>query len=355
MKIAFFYPMFYPVKAGGSVHGYNLAYNLHKKGIDLHFAYGKGGHAIPFGINHKRNIISILRLLYSSDLIYLRHGVRFSQKQAFIILMSKIFKKKVVVELNGPTDELLTVGYSAKYIKRQERILRILLSFSDAIITISYPMKGFVKNYLKYRGNVYVIPNGGERVLCSSIKKPDKNALRFLDKYEQIALWSGSDTHWQGLEKIEHLAKWLPQMGFVLIVNNLTKYNADKFRKLENVLLFTYIPRAELNYFIIKCDIGLVIYGDYSWCRIGYYNSSLKYYEYLINGLNVITEPYSNDIIGDKGRFLNLHVKNNVTDIKKTLEKGLKKITSLDYSNYRNWQAVANETIDVMQKIANKT
>ena len=350
-NVAFLYPKFYPVTGGGSVHGYYLASNLNKLGINLNFIYGK--EAIPFGINNKFTIKSIIKVISQSDLIYIRHGARFSKRQSILIILSWLFRKKIIIEFNGSPDELLTKRFSKKYVKRQEHILSFLLSLADAIITISQPMREFCINYLNCDSNkINVIPNGGSKIDKKNIENPNETVNEFLQQYTQTALWSGRDTLWQGFDKIEKIIKNTPGTGYIMAVKKLSNSTYERLKKFNNVMIFNNIKRELLEYFILNCDIGLVLYGDNSWSRVGFYNSSLKYYEYLINGLQVISEDYNNEIINDQNKFENLHIKEGVDDIIQFINNNkLKRKVNTSENHYRNWNDVAKETIEVFDQV----
>lgn len=94
------------------------------------------------------------------------------------------------------------------------------------------------------------------------------------------------------------------------------------------------------------CHTGLALYGDYSWDRLEFYNSSLKIFEYLVNGLLTITnkrrtdiqQPYSNYTEAkDTDEIITL-VKNMLPQIAEPLQNG------------RTWKHVAAETANILTK-----
>ena len=100
MKIGFIYYTFYPVTGGASVHGYNLAKELSKKGYKL---YKINGEPDPYTNRLKHPIPGLFWIMANCDLIYIRMDY-FLYLRNFVSILTLLSGKKMIVELNNPSD-----------------------------------------------------------------------------------------------------------------------------------------------------------------------------------------------------------------------------------------------------------
>ncbi len=141
MKIAFFYTI-YPITGGGNVHGYYLAKALSEKGCQLLTMNSD----VPFVSYYKRSLINLLRMMYKSDVVYMRVPSLIRPANRLILRLAKLLNKKIVGELNGPLDELQFQGYDREQIKVAERKLSGFLQALDHVITVSPVMQHYIKD-----------------------------------------------------------------------------------------------------------------------------------------------------------------------------------------------------------------
>ncbi|MEZ5013045.1 MAG: hypothetical protein R2794_02010 [Chitinophagales bacterium] len=341
-RIAFLYPPIFPVTGGSSLHGYYLAKGLTEAGYTL---YTLQDTQDGFTQNRKRSPFNILRALWKCDLVYMR--VNLSNRAAYILPFIRLFGKKYIIELNGPADELAAEGHAAPgAVEKMDGILGSIVSGAHSVITVSAVMENYVRTYLHYQ-HVRVIENGGEQFVASELH-PDPalqqsiNALK--EKYERLVVWSGTGYPWQGIQKIEMLAEKLPAGACLLVVSNDMVVH-DALKDIPHVVLFRRMQRKDLNWLITQCTVGLCIYGDFSWSRLGeFHGSSLKFYEYFANGLQIIATPTG-------------HMKNIqsdavcLTDDVDTMNACIAGAHKHSVPSYRSWDDVVQETITVIENL----
>ncbi len=343
IKVGFFYPKYYPVSGGMSVHGYNLVRGLTNNKVEIHTLGMNDG----ISISYSKNVFNFLKMFFGTDLIYCRVGTGggILNKIPFI---SKVFRKKLIVELNGPSDEILQKGGTKKDVLYRDKVLIKRLKYSDAIIVVSEAVKEYVVKILKINHiPITVIPNGGEPYCSKGIKpsnKIEEKVQPFLNRYPKIVFWSGTAEPWQGYTTIQKIIENSPSdIGYVLVCNQKLEGIINE----ENVLVLEKLQRHEILYVLNQCDIGLALYGDFNWSRIGFFNSSLKFFEYLANGLYTLASP--------KGQILSYANEPNVYLSDDSIELLAQiidyKVVDKENIKYRSWDDVAVETIKVINNL----
>lgn len=346
MKIGFIYYTFYPVSGGASVHGYNLARELHALGYEL---YKINGQADPFTNKLENPVTGIIWILANCDVIYIRMDY-FLNLRNLVSLFAIAGRKKVIVEINSPSDELHLFGRGRKYIRSADRIIRNILKRTDAVITVSEPLKKYCKEALNL-DKIHVIENGGEIFSEPGLAatKPVKEQLGQIRKeYSKIVVWSGSLNEMQDLSDIQAIAEsQKDQAAVILIVKEDVKEGVFP-SSIDNLFIFKDLSREDVKYIISQSDIGLALYSDYPWSRWGFYNSSLKIFEYLNNGLLTITNTEGTKIQRSYPNFLFVdRADEMITHIEKY------KPGTFEIHAPRTWRDVAEETSQIIQNVVN--
>lgn len=329
-----------------SIHGYCLAKALFERGYEI-ITWGEQKDG--FTQHQKRNLFGLVKILLHSDLIYVRMG--YDKRGIFLVpIISKMLGKRVIVELNGPPDELRMRGADLNAVKKADRRLRIRIWMVDHVITVSENMGRYCNEVLGI-SNVTVIENGGEKVDAESLTISDhirKKGELIQKTHQKRVLWSGTKEPWQGIETIKKIVEnSFIKIGFIIITNDESIIN--DFKAFKNVFCFEGLTREETKYFITISNFGLAIYGDYHWSRYGFYGSSLKYFEYLINDLIVIASPKGHM---EKHTSDQIFLSDNPAEICKFIQN--KDINNrCTGTTARSWDDVANETCKVMAKIFN--
>jgi len=331
-----YYPKIDLSKGGGAVHGYNLMKSLQSLGYQI-------GTLNDATINGKNLKGSILSGILKCDLVYVR--LHFNMKTNLFIRIVSIFKK-VVVELNGPSDEILLKGSSLAEVEKIDRRLRKTLKKADHVITVSDAITQYTREILGVE-HVTTINNGGERLPANSHQvtgniESDINEIKH--QFERIVIWSGTNYPWQGFKYLKELAlsDQMEKVAFIIVSDDQEVLNVLKNR--ANVFLYNYLDRADVKYLIKQADIGCSMYGDFSLTRTGFYNSSLKFHEYMVNGLGVITSPY---------KYFERYKNDNVicTDDVSDMIAFIQQFSYKDCGPQRTWEDVAEDTDKILRRI----
>jgi glycosyltransferase involved in cell wall biosynthesis len=347
MKIGFLYYNFYPVVGGASVHGFHLAKELSKLGYEL---YKLNGEADPYTKKLENPATGFFWMMRNCDLIYVRMDY-FINRRNLLALFALMSNKKVIIELNSPSDELHLFGRSKKYISRVDRVMSSVLKKADAVIVVSTPIQKYCEKELGLQ-NVYVIENGGVRFEVTPNKisgNLKKTVSELRSRYKKIVVWSGSPNKMQDLELLKKIAD--TQQGdtaFVLIVKD-EKNDLDLQSELENLFLFKNLARDEVEFLIKSADIGLALYDDYPWSRWGFYNSSLKIFEYLNNELLTISNREGTEV---QKNYSNFRFARNSEEILTFMDEYRGKNEKPKI--IRTWKHVAEQTSNIIEKVANR-
>lgn len=344
MKIGYIYYTFYPVSGGASVHGYNLAKELAGLGYEL---YKINGDPDPYTRKLKNPVTGTFRILANCDLIYIRMDY-FLNLRNLISLFALAGGKKIIVEINSPSDELYLFGRSRKYIGYVDRIMEKILKHADAVITVSEPLKIFCTEALNL-DQVHVVENGGEifeksRVTASKHVKESVANIR--KEYSKIVVWSGSVNEMQDLSDIQRIAESQKGRAAVILIAKKDLNEEDFPESTGNLFIFKDLARADVQYIISHSDIGLALYSDYSWSRWGFYNSSLKIFEYLNNGLLTITNTKGTET---QRSYPNFRFVENTDEMIAEIEKDSP--PEFEIPAPRTWRDVAEETSRIIQKV----
>lgn len=353
MKIGYLYYNFYPVSGGASVHGYNLAKELTKQG---HTLYKMNGAEDPYTKKYKNRLIGFFKILKDSDLIYLRMDYFFKLRN-FSSLFSLIAGKKLIIELNSPSDELYLFGKSLRYIMWIDLLVRFVLKRADAIIVVSEPIKRYCIEALSLDpGKVHIIENGGEVFhpdnglfdvnKHSQRSKLLENKIKDIKKkYNQIAVWAGSSNKMQDFNRLNEISDiQKDKTAFIIIVKEEKGEELD-FRS-QNQFLFKNLNRDEVSRIILASDIGLAFYDEYQWSRWGFYNSSLKIFEFLNNNLITLTNIEGTEI---QKKYPNYLVAKDSEAVVKVLNSDLN--LKPNSTQIRTWENVGKEVSEIIHQV----
>lgn len=347
MKIGFLYYNFYPVVGGASVHGYHLAKELSNLGYEL---YKLNGEADPHTKKLENPVTGFFWIMRNCDLIYVRMDY-FINRRNLLALFALMSKKKVIVELNSPSDELHLFGRSKKYISRVDRLMSSVLKKAEAVIVVSTPIQAYCEKELGL-SNVHVIENGGTPFEINPHKVSEnlkKTISAIQNRYQKVVVWSGSSNKMQDLELLNKIANAKKEdTAFILIVKD-EKNDFELQAESENLFLFKDLGRNDVEFLIESADIGLAFYGDYTWSRWGFYNSSLKIFEYLNNGLLTITNREGTDV---QKKYPNFRFAHNIDEILTFMSEW--NGNNQKPKNIRTWQHVADQTSNIIQEVANR-
>ena len=309
-SIFFFYPSIFPVVSGMSVHGYNLLKEFAKLGFKIK-TYNQRPHEL-FEVVPHRKYYRLIKELWNADYIYYRTGFEFTKFEILLYLVKR--KSSVaIIEVNAPLEELIISRPDIPITKFEKRIFRYKLISADKIVVVSKILKEYLTSeYYINPTKVVVAPNGG------TIEQTGNFGDTFLSKVSNRVkvFWAGdariSTQNYNNLLTVANELREHDELLFVYAGN----------RKIEgsrpNVIMLPPIDYNEINKYINDSDILLVYYDNYDWCPIGFYNSSLKYFDYMASGKPVVAS--------NKGQIsdISVHLKNSYlfNDIEE-LKKGI--------------------------------
>lgn len=342
MKIGYLYYKFYPVDGGAAIHGYYLAKELSRIGHQL---FKLNGEQDPYTEKLSHPVLGFIWMLKNCDLFYVRMDF-FLKPRNFLVVILLLFRKKIVVELNTPSDELILYGKSRSYIRIVDKIYSIILKRTDALIVVSSQIERYCREELGLE-NVTVIENGADRFkINKSILRPEivRQVREVKEKGNKLIIWTGSTNKLQDLDLIKKIVDSIGNRTHLfLIVKEEEGFSPGLGN--DQVKLFKELERADVEFIISEADAGLALYEDYSWCRWGFYNSSLKIFEYLNNSLITISNKPGSEVQKSSDNFY----------YKETPEEIVKMIADLpeknDVMDFRSWKDVAKDTNDVIQSV----
>lgn len=325
------------------MHGYYLARELNKIGYDLYKINGK---ADPHTTKLKNKLTGLFWILRNCELIYIRMDY-FLNFRNLIARVALLFNKKVVVELNSPSDELHLFGKSISKIHRADKRMASILKRVAAVIVVSKQVEKYCREALNIK-HVYLVENGGEvfNIQPSMISESTKKRIKEIRKEaDTIVVWSGSLNRMQNVDLMNSISDNLnSNVALVMLV----KHEDEVLPELgKNVHLFKNLPREEVEYIISQSNAGLALYGNYDWSRWGFYNSSLKVFEYLNNGLSTVSNKEGSEI---QKRYPNFHIIRNSDEIT-TFLNSLNKENSMKSASIRTWKDVADETSEIFKEV----
>lgn len=347
MIIGYLYYTFFPVTGGASVHGYYLARELKGAG---HTLYKLNGEEDPFTTKLSPSWWGAIKILMSCDLIYARADF-FLYPRNFITALALLMGKRVVLELNSPSDELKLHGKSESYIARTDKIAAWFFKKACKIIAVSDSVKRYCEDELGL-SNVNVVENGGEPFTDTERKASEeikKRTARICNKYPVRVVWSGSVNKMQNMTMLKKVAEADPGRVALLI---LAKYEGidEKDKPMifqsDNVFSFNHLNRGDVEYLVSVSTAGLAFYEDYSWCRWGFYNSSLKVFEYLNNGLLTLTNTSGTPI---QKQYPNFRQVSNSEDILRIIQD-LPSDKPGKPEKMRTWADTGKETADILKQ-----
>lgn len=326
------------------MHGYYLAKGLKKLGYDL---YKINGEADPHTTLLNPKLTGIFRILKECDLIYVRMDF-FINLRNLVTLAALMFGKKVVVELNSPSDEMHTFGKSRTYIERADRVMGFILRRSDRVIVINDIVKRYCTETMNLT-NVTVIDNGGEVIDRSSLDVSEEIRAftdQIRERFEKVVVWTGSANHLHDFETLKRIASSIGNhIAVVLIVRQENETMPES--GLDNLFILKNLPRDDVKWIVSGSDIGLTFYSSFDWSRWGYYGSSTKTFEYLNNGLLTIANVRGTE---SQRRYPNYLYTENFNEIVEAIELHDKEDQAYKNS-IRTWDDVAKETSGVFREV----
>ena len=349
MKIGFFYPRYYPVTASASVHGYQIAQELVNRG---HTLLSCTNDENPDCVRYPATKIGTYRLMKDADVLYIRLASYFEHVSMWKLV--RPFSLPVIWEINAPLEERYAFGDEENLlpkIKRLNRKRRFYAKFVDASVCVSRVIRDYSEDFLKIKKSVYV-SNGSDPHHFSNEVAPASCTVEWRDYFKVV--WAGNPAMpWQAMDLMVDVCKKIERKRddilFVFICSERKKFS---FPPLKNIRVIYDVNYIDMPKYLVAADVCMCLYKDYAWSKYGFYQSSLKLFDYMAagktviasdmgqlsevikNGLNGFILPNSVDLIAEKI----IHLAGQKELLSRIGRNARKDITS-----FYNWQRAAEQ------------
>ncbi|MEX1211372.1 MAG: glycosyltransferase [Balneolaceae bacterium] len=349
--LAFLYYSYYPIRGGASLHGAQLARGLHKREYRL---VKLNGEPDPWSERWPATPWHAAKLLLKAERVYARADY-FLNSRNLLTALALLFGKRVVLELNSPSDELRLKGAGERRIRWTDRIAGVLLRRACRIVVVSEAVERYAREALGI-DKTQIVANGGELVPPPSEHRedPDTNELRetldpFIQTYPVLALWTGTPTGLQSIDWAREMARRCPEVGIVMAVNE-EPGTEEVLASEENVCILRNRSRKEIEWLIARASIGLAFYEPMPWSRWGFYLSPLKIPEFLNSGLHVITNAPGSPAQRVCPGFHEVTCPEEAAGVIRTLMSDPESLEKTpNWPPVRTWDEVADETDQILK------
>jgi len=265
---------------GGAVHGYHVVEQLRRLGHTLVSAERSSDPRLE---HRPRTPASLLPMLREADVIYMRCHVR-AWDEALLVLNRATFRRPVVVEVNAIAEEQYSHSESLWTHVRVavERFqFQKIVGFADAALCVSQPLADFIRaTYPIAPERVHVVPNGG---IPAPELPPPRGDRPFRAVWAGFARWP-----WQAVDTIlrasRPLAERVPDAEILLY----TDARPGEYAAWPAVRHRAPLPHARMREALQQADAALCLYRPMRRSPAGFYNSSLKLFDYMAAGLPVV-------------------------------------------------------------------
>jgi len=311
-----------------------------------------------------RGSLSILR--ERPDLVYTRSG-----QAIFALILAKIFRIPIIVEINGLSIDELNMASRISWIQRQISYIKSLLDnktfrFADHLVAVSPYIKEILEaDYKIISKKVTVIENGANTKLFRPMNISEARRELKLDETHNYICFVGALYEWQGVEYLvnasPNILKELPQSIFLIVGDGPSRESltnlADQNGVLDKFIFTGMIPYEKVNIYINSSDICVIP-------RPPIKGSPLKLYEYMacgkpivasdIDGIHeILKESKSGVCVAPRDPYeLSEAIVSLLQDPesrKKMGESGRKYVVE-----NRSWENVAAKVFEVCQRVAKK-
>ena len=356
MKIGFFYPEYYPVSASASVHGYQIARGLVRRGHKLLTCINDKN---PDCVKYPPNRFGCLKMIRDADILYIRLMSYF--EHTAIWKWVKPFHLPVVWEINAPLEEqLLFAGESDpteinNEIKIQNQKRRFYSFFVDGAICVSEEMRKYSQDVLRIK-NTYFVPNGSDPQLFNPNNALQQKPAAWKNKF--TVLWAGNPTlPQQAMELMYNVAKKIQEIDQDIMFVFISSEQGFEFPQEENIAVLSKVNYLSMPSYINNADLCLCLYNSYQWSKYGCYISPLKLFDYMacakpviasnIGQIASIIEDNINGMLTDN---MIEDIIDKILDCKKNPKKAMDmgKHARKTIVDFYNWERVVRQTEDIL-------
>lgn len=381
MKIDMLYDFQLEGQDAGTTHTVELFENLKKIGNEVDLFVPKSKHAIPFKqpdilylpILSRGGLISstfyqltlfFYYLLYRTkhtkpDIIYSRISILIISP----IVLSKLFKIRYVVEINGlALDELKLSNASKLIIQIYKVVEKLNYKHAEKIVAVTQGVKEGIKElYNVPDEKVVVVENGANVDLLRPMEITKARKELNFDRDANYVCFVGALYPWQGVEYLIRSAPLIlkkhPKTKFLIVGDGMMKeelINLAAKTGVSGKFIFTgAVPYEEVPKYINASDVCVVYKRPF---KSGY--SPLKLYEYMACGKPVVASRISGFEILEENDAGILVEPENPEELAKAIIKLLKdeKLREEKGRNgreyvvkYHSWENVARKVAKVCE------
>lgn len=262
------------------MHGYHVVDQLRRLGHTIITAERTRDPRLE---RHPRTVRVMRGMLQEADVIYMRCQVR-AWDELLLLVNRATFRRPVVVEVNAIAEEQYSYSESPWTHVRVavERFqFRRIVGLSDAALCVSQPLSDFLAaTYPISRDRIHVVPNGG---IPAPALPPPRGTRPFRAVWAGYARWP-----WQAIDTILAASKLLRERVPDAEISLYTDGRAGDYEAWPAVRHCAPLPHAEMRQALQQADAALCLYRPMRRNPAGFYNSSLKLFDYMAAGLPVV-------------------------------------------------------------------
>jgi glycosyltransferase involved in cell wall biosynthesis len=298
--------------------------------------------------------LKLIRAISTYDLIYVRsHYATFPT-----VLIAKIFRTPVILEVNGPYQDLFLAWPATRFFSGLfVGLMKAQMRLSNSIIVVTPQLKQWVEGEIG-RKEIEVVPNGAD---VEHFYPGAENCFQFEENY---VIFFGALAVWQGIEDILKAAgsnTWPNDLLLVIAGDGKMKDEVLRFQnEHKHIKYLGVVPYQEIPGLISESLASLVCMNN-AGRRSDTGLSPLKMYESLACGVPVIASdlPGISDFVqeNDCGLIVPMNSPVSIAEAVASLLSDQKLRNRLGRNGFNvvtkehTWHKRAIETDQVIQRI----
>lgn len=290
---------------GGAVHGYHVVEQLRRLG---HTVITAEKTRDPRLERHPRTARSMLRMLRQADAIYMRCHVR-GWDELLLVVNRASYRRPVLVEVNAIAEEQYSHSehpWTHVRVAVERFQFHRIVALADAALCVSQPLADFLAaTYPVPRERLHVVPNGG---IPATELPPPRGGRPFRAVWAGFAKWP-----WQAVDTILAASSLLRERVPDAEILLYTDGQSSDYAAWPGVRHRAPLAHDEMRRALQQADAALCLYRPMRRSPAGFYNSSLKLFDYMAAGLpvvasalgqicEVVEEGVSGYLVGDDPR-----------------------------------------------------
>lgn len=262
------------------MHGYHVVEQLRRLGHTVITAEKTRDARLE---RHPRTVRSIRSMLEQADAIYMRCHVR-AWDELLLVVNRATFRRPVVVEVNAIAEEQYSHSehpWMHVRVAVERFQFHRIVGLADAALCVSQQLADFLaETYPISRDRLHVVPNGG---IPAPELPPPRGDRPFRAVWAGYARWP-----WQALDTILQASELLRARVPDAEIRLYTDGRSSDYVAWPAVRHFAPLAHDEMRRALQQADAALCLYRPMRRSPAGFYNSSLKLFDYMAAGLPVV-------------------------------------------------------------------